>query len=101
MKQKETIDSVLAKKILARQKFVKQLIDFAELAVREGGTVLDCQEHNSHTYINAKLENFANFSFQARGSFSMFGGNSVTIWHCQDRKIGEPKLVFDASHWSG
>lgn len=100
MKPTETTpESVLAKKVRVRQKFVEEIIGFAEEIVRECGKELSYRQGSCHTSITAELKNVTGFSFFTDGAYSMMGGHGVKIWYRSDSETGEPKLVFDVEYW--
>lgn len=70
-----------AEKLVAeRQKFVEKVISFVHDLLRVKGSTIKYEEHSAHTYHLREME-FQGFKFQDEGSFTMFGGDGVTIWY--------------------
>jgi hypothetical protein len=69
-----------AEKLIAeRQKFVEKVIRFVHDLLTAKGKVLKHETHSSHMYSLRELE-FEGFRFRDEGSFTMFGGDEVTIY---------------------
>ena len=70
-----------AKRLIAeRQKFVEKVIRFVHDLLTAKGKVLKHETHSAHMYSLREME-FEGFKFQDEGSFTMFGGDGVTIWY--------------------
>ncbi|MBI5153559.1 MAG: hypothetical protein HZA36_03830 [Parcubacteria group bacterium] len=91
--------NALAELVLARQKFVEEIIRFAESIVYERGKVLRREEHFYHITTTAELNNFAGFSFYTHGAFTDFGGDNVKIWYHPDSKERGSEPVFEVDYW--
>jgi len=70
----------LVKQISDRQAFVEKVIAFVGDLLNAKGKVLKHEEHSAHCYSLHELE-LDGFKFQDEGSFTMFGGDGVTIWY--------------------
>jgi len=66
--------------IVQRQKFVEKVIQFVHDLLRAKGSTIKYEQHSAHTYHLREME-FDGFKFQDEGSFTMFGGDGVTIWY--------------------
>ena len=85
----------LAKRVVARQRFLEKVIDFAETIIREGGRVIRHKTYDCYTQTEAELMNFAGFSFRTYGAFTMFGGEELKIWYHPDSKERPPQPVLE------
>src|SRR5271157_3476717 len=64
--------------IAERQKFVEKAVRFVHDLLTAEGKVLKHETHSSHMYSLRELK-FEGFTFTDEGSFTMFGGDEVTI----------------------
>ncbi len=94
-----TNESILAKQVLARQRFVEGAVRFAESIVHECGKVLKHEVHSSHTTTEATLNGFSGFSFYTYGAYSMFGGCTVKVWYHPDSLEHGPEPVLEVEYW--
>ena len=79
----------LAKKIEAREKFLKKVIDFVEKLVIERGEITEKVQGSCHTNIKRRLFNFGDFSFLTDRGQTMFGGNECKIWYHPKNEAGD------------
>jgi|HubBroStandDraft_1064217.scaffolds.fasta_scaffold132079_5 hypothetical protein len=68
--------------IAERQRYVEKVIRFVHDLLNAKGKVLKHETHSSHMYSLRELK-FEDFTFTDEGSFTMFGGDEVTI-HYKD-----------------
>lgn len=66
--------------IAERQRFVEKVIRFVRDLLNAKGKVLKHETHSAHMYSLREME-FEGFKFQDEGSFTMFGGDGVTVWY--------------------
>jgi hypothetical protein len=64
--------------IAERQRYVEKVIRFVHDLLNAKGKVLKHETHSSHMYSLRELK-FEDFTFTDEGSFTMFGGDEVTI----------------------
>jgi hypothetical protein len=86
-----TVGLTVGKKMIAqRQRYVEKVIGFVHKLLTAKGTVLQQETHSSHHYALRELK-FEGFTFTDEGSFTMFGGDEVTILY-------KSWLVFKAKY---
>ncbi len=88
-----------AAQVIARQKFVEDVLKFVTAVVYKRGVRLKQEIHSWHTYTECELKNFGGFSFYVEGTHSMYGGEMAKIWYHPGTV--EPKaehLVFEV-YW--
>ena len=72
--------TTLKQQVANRQKFVERIIEFVRLLLNEKSETLKYEEHSAHTYSHRRLM-FEKFTFEDEGTFTMFGGEQVTVWY--------------------
>jgi len=96
---KEPALTALERKVAARQKFIEALADFITSITCRGGKISGYQEHSCHTSMTAEVDDFKNFSFHYHGSYSMMGGETVSVWYHPDGTKSASTKVLELEWW--
>ena len=89
----------LAKQVAERQKFIEEIVSYVSSLAARRGRVLRKEVHSCHTTTEIELKNFAGFSFYTYGSYTMFGGETVKVWHHPNSKEIPAEPVFEVEFW--
>jgi hypothetical protein len=89
----------LAAQVVARQKFLEEVLSFVTAIVSKRGKVLYHKVHDWHTETKAELKNFAGFSFYTYGSYSMFGGETAKVWYHTGLADTSAEPVLEVEWW--
>lgn len=90
----------LAAQVVARQKFLEEVLSFVTAIVSKRGKVLYHKLHNNHTETKAELKNFASFSFYTHGSYTMYGGEMAKIWYHPNSAEASGEPVLEVEWWN-
>jgi hypothetical protein len=83
----------LAKKVIERQKFIEEVIDFVGALLFKQGKVLKREVHDYYTYSETELKDFEGLSFFHKGPGSMFGGEQAVVQY-------RDKVVLSVEWWN-
>lgn len=99
MQKKMLTTEALAAQVVARQKFVEEVLKFITGIVAKRGKVLYHEVHDCHTETKAELKNFAGFSFYTYGSYTMFGGETAKFWYHPGSASTGAEPVLQVEWW--
>ena len=89
MEQK--LEKSMKKLVKERQQYIEKVVNFVHNLLTGESECLKFEEHNSHCYQHRRLI-LDKFTFEDEGSFTMFGGDEVTIWY-------DGFKVFQVKYW--
>ncbi len=96
------VASKLAQQIVARQKFIEEVLGFVRLIVSERGHVLRREVHHWQTVTEIELKDFAGFSFYTYGLYSQFGGEmaKAKVWYrATESESHDSEPVLEVEWW--
>lgn len=72
---------VLANKVKSREKLIVDIVSLISDILNRHGRVVKKSSHSAHTHIIIELTNVKNLSFRGDFGQTMFGGNTIRVWH--------------------
>jgi|GEM_PF-1849354 len=90
----------LAERVVARQKFLEDVVVFSNGIVSVHGKQLSYYQGSSHTNVERELKNFAGFSFYTHGSYTMYGGDEVKVWYHPETEQTPIEPVLHVEYWN-